>query len=70
MNKPKYQIGDRVLCEACGDLLDDLSKYGFCLECFNDIQADIFDEDDLEYQDFVPTNAPLSSLTYNQLASE
>ena len=59
MTKPKSKPV-KVFCEICGDLLDDISQFNFCLECFNDSQADVFNEDDLEYQDFVPTDKPFS----------
>jgi hypothetical protein len=65
MSEPKYQIGgnDAVCCIVCNCLLDDLSQFNFCFECWSDYKEDIMDEDDVD-EDFVPTEWPISTKCY------
>lgn len=49
MNEGIYQLGSDTntnRCKDCGDLLDDISKFGYCYECFLEIQEEIIMEDD------------------------
>lgn len=59
MNKPS-PIPVKVTSDMCGDLLDSINQFGFAIECFNESQAEVKHEDDLEYEDFVPTDKPFS----------
>ena len=60
MNKqPEIGGKDAVFCVACGDILSNGSEYNLCFDCWSDVRYEL-EEEWMDTQNFVPTNAPLS----------